>query len=125
MIDKKLAFIDLETTGLSPKKHEILEIGYILAEQVPQEGRGPVLRILETFDTKVAPERIGEADPTALKINGYNEEGWRGAMPLEKALRYLAEKTSGAIVVGHNVDFDLGFLRAGFARFDIRKQIRI
>lgn len=119
MIDKQLAFIDIETTGLSSKKHEIVEIGCILARQAPQEGRGPVLEIIETFDWKIRPERIQDADPVALRINGYNEEDWRDALSLEEALHTLAEKTRGMVAVGHNIDFDLGFLRSGFYRFGI------
>jgi len=41
MKNHNLAFTDLETTGLDAHKHEIIEIGCLLARQVPHAGKGP------------------------------------------------------------------------------------
>jgi oligoribonuclease (3'-5' exoribonuclease) len=38
-----LAFIDTETTGTDPDKHEIIELAVIIAKQVEREGKGPKL----------------------------------------------------------------------------------
>ena len=39
MKKRNLAFIDLETTGLNPDRQEIIELGCVVVEQVPQAGR--------------------------------------------------------------------------------------
>jgi len=109
MKKQKLAFIDIETTGTNPTKHEIIEIGCII---VKQEGR--TIEKIEEFDIKVKPERIEDAEEQALRINKYNEADWLFAVDLKQALRTLAEKTDGAIVVGQNVTFDWCFLEFAY-----------
>jgi oligoribonuclease (3'-5' exoribonuclease) len=47
MRKNNLAFIDLETTGLDPEKHEILEIGLVLARQTLTPGRGSQVELIE------------------------------------------------------------------------------
>jgi len=109
-----LAFIDLETTGLDPARHEIIEIGAIIARPLSRAGRGPELEVLEEFGWKIKPTRLQTAEPEALRINGYNAADWLFALDLAPALKSLAEKTAGAIMVGQNVSFDWSFLQAAF-----------
>ncbi|MDD3694180.1 MAG: 3'-5' exonuclease [Candidatus Pacebacteria bacterium] len=110
MKNKNLAFIDIETTGLSPEKHEIIEIGIVIAKQ--QDGI--VGDVLEEIELKIKPERIDEAEAEALSINGYSEAGWLFAMSLEQAMNVFAEKTKDCIMVAHNVSFDWSFLSRAF-----------
>jgi len=105
-----LAFIDLETTGLELNKHEITEIGCIVAKQIPQKNNGAKLEIIEEFEIKVKPKHIETADPVSLEITGYKEEDWQDAVTLKEAVGVLAEKTRGAIMVAHNVAFDWAFV---------------
>lgn len=112
----RLAFIDLETTGTNPDIHEIIEIGCIVAEQRPRSGRGPEVVKVDELDIKVRPEHIETADPTALRVNGYNEADWLFATDLKSALETLVQKTEGTIVVGQNISFDWGFLEKGFEK---------
>ncbi|MCR4306655.1 MAG: exonuclease domain-containing protein, partial [Candidatus Yonathbacteria bacterium] len=96
MKERNLAFIDLETTGLELKKHEIIEIGCIVARQIPRESSetgGAYLEIIEEFEIKVKPEHIETADPVGLEINGYREDDWKDAVTLPEAMRIVAEKT--------------------------------
>ena len=105
--NKKLAFIDIETTGLLLNKHEIIELGCVLARQNTFE-------IIEEFDIKIKPERIEDADEIGLKVNGYNEKDWENALPLKQAMEIFAGKTNGAIMVAHNISFDSAFLERAF-----------
>jgi len=101
----KLAFIDLETTGTDPSKHEIIEIGCVLARQ---EGNN--IEKVEEFEIKVKPERIEDAEQKALRINGYNEADWLFAVDLRQALETIAKKSEGHILAGQNIAFDWAFL---------------
>ncbi len=114
-----LAFIDLETTGTDPERHEIVEIGCLIAKQVPRPGKGPTVEMIEAFDIKVQPEHIETAEPEALQINGYNSADWLFAVSLPQALKMLADKTGGAIMVAQNVTFDWNFLNKAFAKTGI------
>jgi DNA polymerase III epsilon subunit family exonuclease len=102
-----LAFVDIELTGLDLTRHEIIEIGCIVTE--------PNFKIIEEFELKIKPERIGEADPISMKINHYSANEWKDAHPLKKALEIFSEKVRDCIMVGHNVAFDSGFLECAFS----------
>lgn len=115
-----LAFIDLETTGFDPEKQDIVEIGCIVVEQVPQPGKGPALKVISELEMKVHPLNIETADPEALRINGYNSADWLFAVTLEQALHALNEKVKDAIIVGQNVTFDWLFLQSAYKKTGIK-----
>jgi DNA polymerase III subunit epsilon len=100
---RDLAFVDVETTGLDPSQHEIIEI-CVVRENADGETR--------TFYTKIHPEHLDRADPEALRVNGYSDELWRSSPgasePLVGELRDILRDT---VVVGHNVEFDLAFIK--------------
>ena len=113
MKNHRLAFIDLETTGLDVYTHEIIEIGCVLVETYT-EGNDIKLSVIEEFEYKIAPQNISLANPTALKVNGYKKEDWYDALLIKEVLNILARKTQDAIMVGHNVTFDYMFLDRAF-----------
>lgn len=115
MRDKKLAFIDLETTGMDPARHEVIEIGCLLAK-LDEKG---TYQELESFEVKVKPEHIETAEQQALRVNGYDEANWMFAHTQEEAFKLLAQKCEGCVMVAQNVPFDYAFLLAGFNRFKI------
>ena len=98
--EKPIAFIDLETSGLWPWRHEILEVACIR-----REG-DQVIR----WTRKVKPTDISKADKKALSIIGYSDEAWTDAISLEDALNDFRALTRGAILCGHNIRFDLDFI---------------
>ena len=106
-----LAFIDIETTGLDLTKHEIIEIGCVIAS--------PSLKVVEEFELKIKPEHIENADPTSLKINHYNSKDWISADSLKKAMKVFSKKVEDCIMVGHNVAFDSGFLEYAFSKIGV------
>lgn len=112
-----LAFIDVETTGLDPSKHEIIDIGVVL---VDSETR----LVLSSANFKTTPERIDDADPIALKVNGYTKEDWADAISLKDALTRVAEITRGAYLMAYNVSFDYSFLQAAFQKTGVRDTMR-
>ncbi|HEY4715259.1 MAG TPA: 3'-5' exonuclease [Candidatus Paceibacterota bacterium] len=111
----KLAFIDIETTGLDTEKHEIIQIGCVLVNQIwPKDGK-PTFEILDELELKIKPERISLADKVALKINGYNEAAWAEALNINDAMKIFSQKTADTIMVAHNVAFDFCFLAKAFS----------
>jgi len=109
---KKLVFVDVETTGLSPIRHEIIEIASIVVE-------GHDFSQVRTFESKIFPEHIQNAEKEALEINGFNPKDWEGAPSQKKALGEFANIAPGGVIVGWNVSFDWAFLESGFERLGI------
>ncbi|MDP3989173.1 MAG: 3'-5' exonuclease [bacterium] len=114
-----LAFIDLETTGLSTTEHEIIEIGCIVADQTGGDVGVPKIELREEIELRVIPRHIETADAEALAINGYSKERWVDAIDLKEALEIIRDKTEGCILVGQNVTFDWNFLAMAFQQEDV------
>jgi DNA polymerase III epsilon subunit-like protein len=95
------AVIDVETTGFSPQDERIVEVGVVLLD--------PSGRETGAFCTLVDPGR----DPGPSHIHGISAGMLAGAPTFAAIHPTLADRLSGRVVVGHNVDdFDLCFLRA-------------
>jgi hypothetical protein len=96
-VTNSLVFLDTETTGLDPARHEVWEVAVAVED-------GPI-------GTYRLPHSIATADPKALELNGYwgraNLPGATDAYDLE-----LREILTGATIVGSNPAFDTAFLRA-------------
>lgn len=106
---RDLAFVDLETTGLDPERHDIVEIGIVRVD-------GRTLEVLSELELLVAPDRLADAEPEALQVCGFTEAGWANAEPLSLALARVAPLLEGALIAGHNVGFDWSFLEAAHRR---------
>lgn len=104
-------FVDVETTGLDPRKHEITEICVIT-----QYSNGRT----KTFYTRVKPSNIEDADPRALSINGYDMEVWKDAKPFGEIADIIVGQLAGGTLVGHNVGFDIAFIREELERAGVK-----
>lgn len=105
-----LVFVDIETTGADPYRHEILEVSVVRVKQEWRADGKPAFTVLSEWSVKTLPENIASADPAALRINGYTVTRWKDAVRIKPALEEFARRTDGAIMVSHNVAFDAGFL---------------
>ena len=114
-----LVFVDIETTGADPYFHEIIEISVIRVKQEWHADSAPTFTILDEWSTKVLPENIANADPAALRVNGYTVTRWADAIRIKPALEEFARRTNGAIMVAHNVAFDAGFLETYLSAYAI------
>jgi len=105
LFDVTFCVLDLETTGGSPANCEITEIGAV-------KYRGGEL--LGSFQTLVDP---GQAIPPSITIlTGITHAMVFDAPRIESALPMFLEFIGDAIVVGHNIRFDLSFLNAAAIR---------
>lgn len=109
ILQQPLAFVDVETTGTDPAVHEIIELGVVLTRL-----KDDVLTVIDTLDIKISPTHLENADPVALRVNGYNEADWVFASSLADAMKTFADKTEGAVFIAHNALFDYGFIEAAF-----------
>lgn len=116
-----LAFVDIETTGLDRRKHEIIELGLVLVKQLGEEGRE--FEVIGEYEYKIKPEHIETADPQSLKINGYDEGQWIFASSLADAMRDFAAKTKDAIFVAHNITFDYPFIEEAMQKVGVEDQM--
>ena len=103
--DGEFIVFDIETTGLSPVQDRVTEIGAVRV-------RGG--EVVEEQDWLVDPERPIPANITAL--TGITDEMVRGQLKEGEALEAF-ERFCGpdAVLVAHNAEFDVSFLR-GVAR---------
>ncbi|MBN1956266.1 MAG: DEAD/DEAH box helicase [Anaerolineae bacterium] len=92
--------IDLETTGLDTERDAIIEIGAV-------KFRGK--EVLDEFGTLINPGRV--IPPEITELTGISDEDVAFAPDLLAVLPDLARFVGDRPVVGHNVSFDLGFLR--------------
>lgn len=97
---------DLETTGLSPARDEIIEISGIKVQNGTVEGE---------FSTLVNPNM--PIPRAASRVNGITDEMVKNAPPLAEALAAFLDFAGEAVLVGHNIhSFDLPFVYAGAAK---------
>jgi len=103
MSGKTLVALDIETTGLDSKNDRIIEIG---AVRFSSSG------ISEEFSTLINPSV--KIPRFITELTGISDAMVRGdQIPfVEEAIKELVEFTGDSPVIGHNVKFDLSFLRA-------------
>ena len=105
LFDVTFCVLDLETTGVSAADCAITEIGAV-------KHRGGEL--LGSFQTLVDP---GLPIPPSITImTGLTQAMVTGAPAIESALPAFLEFIGDAVIVGHNVRFDLAFLNAASTR---------
>lgn len=105
LVEVTFCVIDLETTGGDPAADAITEIGAVRV-------RGG--ETLATLQTLVNPGRTVPAHITLL--TGIHDGMVATAPRIEEVLGTLVDFIGDAVIVGHNVGFDLGFLAAALAR---------
>src|SRR5208283_838213 len=102
-IDRSLVIVDLETTGLDPLVHEVIDIGAVRVDQAS-------LEIEATFSAKIVPARIELASPIALQVNGYTPEGWRHAVNPRDAWLSFFDFARQSVFASYSTRFDWGFV---------------
>jgi DNA polymerase-3 subunit epsilon len=101
------AIVDTETTGMSARAGQIIEIGILRVE------KGEVVR---TFKSLVNPGRL--LSHTIVGITGITDEELAQAPVFEDIADEVEELLDGAILVAHNARFDYSFIKAEFDRLE-------
>jgi DNA polymerase III subunit epsilon len=107
LFDVTFCVLDLETTGGSARSCEITEIGAV------RYRHGEVVG---TFQTLVDPGT--SIPPSITLLTGITHAMVVDAPRIETALPDFIEFIGNAVIVGHNVRFDMSFLNAAADRLD-------
>ncbi len=105
-LDTEYCILDLETTGLSNKTEKITEIGVIKYKNGEQIGE---------FECFVNPEKPIPAK--VVEVTHITDEMVKDAETIDKVLPKLIEFLGDSVLVAHNADFDMGFLRHNFEKY--------
>ena len=114
-----LVFFDLETTGLDPDLHEIIEIAAI---RTSPDGLTEKAR----WHRLVRPEHLETATLEALQVNGYEPDRWKlEAVSLYEGLMGLANlcmplEDRDVSLVAHHAAFDWSFARPCLSIFGLK-----
>lgn len=106
--DVRFAVVDVETTGLDPRRHRILQVAVVL---VDRHGE-----VVDRWSSYVRPRfgRLSRLGP--VHVHGIGHRDLRGAPRPAAVLAELARRIDGAVLTAHNLGFDLAFLEAEAAR---------
>jgi len=100
ILDDEFVVVDIETTGLNPKTDRITEI----AAYKINNGE-----ITDTFKSLVNPEI--EISQEIIELTGITNEMVLDADKVDKVLKSFLEFCGNAIIVAHNAEFDVSFIK--------------
>lgn len=115
----KNLYLDLETSGLDPQKHGIIQLAYILEEN------GQILK-QNNFNMNPQGKIL---DSKALLINGYTEEEINKfpfyKLQIFKFLYEIQPFLSSSFyerfqIIGYNVNFDVEFLKVALQEINVK-----
>lgn len=96
-----IVVVDLETSGLDPCVHCIVEVGACVLDEH--------LQIASTFHSRVRPS--GPIDPLATRVHGLTEDMLKSEPSAAKVLGdFIRWAPEEAVLAGQNVWFDAAFL---------------
>jgi DNA polymerase III subunit epsilon len=111
----KILYFDVETTGLKPDIHDIIELAFII--EIDGEVKEKQLINMQPYDWAAI-------DPEALQVSGHSEEKLKTYMPPKKAYQQFVgvlgkycdkyNREDKFYPAGFNCGFDLEFLNGFF-----------
>ncbi|KHO62509.1 DNA polymerase III PolC [Thermoanaerobacter sp. YS13] len=107
-LEDEFTVFDIETTGLSNINDEIIEIGAVKIK----EGK-----IIDTFETFVNPQIPISSFIT--KLTGIDGSMVKDAPSIEEILPKFLEFASNSVLVAHNANFDVSFIKSKAKKFNL------
>lgn len=110
----KYCFLDLETTGFEPVKDSIIEVSLVVTKNGQETGRLdqviiPDKSLLSDFVSQLTGINQAEIDSKGVYFKEVKDE-----------VQNLIE---GAVIVGHNIDFDINFLKGNGINLDKNQRL--
>ena len=108
--DWLMAHVDVETTGLVPGYHEMIDVGIVMTDLQGKE--------LDRLFLRIMPDHPDRAQPGAVAVNGFSVERWkeRGFITSQQAVPKIVDfhhrvaRDKHVLFVGYNAWFDMSFL---------------
>ena len=107
-LDGDFVVFDIETTGLKARFHELIEVAGV------KVSGG---KIVERFSEFVKPKT--PISPHITELTRITNEMVSGADNAENVLKRFVEFAKGCVLVAHNANFDVGFLKRYAEKFGI------
>lgn len=112
---RELAWIDTETTGKSPALHQVIELAVAITDL-----EGNVLRAPAGVLVALEPWSARDLSAIAVHHIDWRKPGFATrAQPMKDVLERAFARLAGRRIAGHNVSFDVGFLKASAQRCGI------
>ena len=124
VIDRNIiTVIDLETTGLDCTQDYIIEVGAVKIggwhKVKGKDGQALIDKgnIIGQYSSFVhCPVKLSEK---VVQLTGISDSVLNSAPAINIVLKNLKEFVGDSIIVGHNIEFDCGFLHAHGSRYNI------
>lgn len=105
-----LAHVDVETTGLVPGYHEMIDIGIVMTDLEGNE--------IDRLFVRIMPDHPERTAPGAMAVNGFSVERWRqrGFVTSSDAVNEIVgfhhrvAEGKDVLFVGYNAWFDISFV---------------
>ena len=105
-IDGEYCVLDLETTGLSFRTEKITEVGIIKI----RNGE-----VIDEFECFVNPEK--PIPQEVVDVTHITDDMVKDAETIDKVIPKIIDFIGDSVLVAHNADFDIGFLKHNFAEY--------
>ena len=105
-IDTEYCVLDLETTGLSFRTEKITEVGIIKIKNG---------EVIDEFECFVNPEK--PIPPEVVEVTHITDDMVKDAETIDKIIPKIIDFIGDSVLVAHNADFDMGFLRYNFEQY--------
>lgn len=99
-LDTTYCVLDLETTGLSFRTEKITEIGIMKVKHG---------EVIDEFSCFVNPEK--PIPPKVVEVTNITDDMVKDAETIETVFPKMLEFIGDSVLVAHNADFDIGFLK--------------
>ena len=106
--DDEMIVFDIETTGLSNRNCKIIEIGAVKIKSG---------EVLETLDFFVDPEE--PIPPEITELTSITDDMVKGQIKEKEAIEKFLEFAGDRLLIAHNANFDVGFIRIAADRHGI------
>jgi len=108
-IDTTYCVLDLETTGLSFRTEKITEIGIMKIKNG---------EVIDSFETFVNPEKPIPYE--VVEVTKITDDMVKDAPTIEQIFPKVLEFIGDSVLVAHNADFDIGFLKHNAALLEYK-----
>ncbi|SHJ44293.1 PolC-type DNA polymerase III [Tepidibacter formicigenes] len=107
-LEQNFVVFDIETTGFSAKNDRITEIGAVKIKN---------FEIVDRFSVLVNPEK--SIPYKVQELTGITNDMVKNEPTIEKIMPEFLEFIKGSVLVAHNADFDIGFIKENCNRLSL------